>query len=170
MARKQRGTRPDLKSKSVQRWNPSLKISSKNTPKPEIGPRNSPNWSLKAERWRVFKEWQKIVEKTDARGPFKFPAPTNRLTGYSTGRPPGQQSTVSNFSCVFLSRDSPPALFSWNPQFFMSNATGILIFGQKLTYFLRDCYMMRMRWNLCNHNAFPTRIHYTNIRSKRNNP
>ena len=53
-------------------------------------------------------------------------------------RPPGQWSTLW-FLCIFPSRDPPPALLRGNPLFFMSNAKGILIFGQNLSIFLSIC-------------------------------
>ena len=102
---------------------------------------------------RVFKVWRRTGEKWSARGLFKFPALTNRSIGSSTGQPLGQRSMVNGLIfCIFSSRDPPPALFSWNPQFFMSNAKGILIFGQNLTFFLRlflyDAYDMKFTQSL----------------------
>ena len=61
-----------------------------------------------------LEESEEKGEKLRRRRLFKFPAPTNRLTDSSTGRPPGQRSTRSTlrFLCISLSRDPPPALFS----------------------------------------------------------
>ena len=138
------------------------------------------NWSeiwpktlREAGMWRGGKLWRRKWEKWSVLNsqPWRtgrpVPQPVNRLVN---GQRYGQRSNFPiflAFSCLVI------LLLPFSveiPNFFMSNAMGILIFGKKLTYFLRDCYMMHMRWNLCNHNAFPTRIHYTNIRSKRNNP
>ena len=72
---------------------------------------------------------------------FKFPAPTNR----STGPDPidclvnDQCSLTFLILCIFSSHD-PPLPFSVEiPNFFMPNAKGILIFGQKLIIYLSIC-------------------------------
>ena len=57
------------------------------------------------------------------------PNPADRLVN-------SQRSLTFLILCIFSSRDPPIAIFSWNPQFFMPNAKGILIFGKKLTIYL----------------------------------
>ena len=90
---------------------------------------------------RNVKKLMRIVEKTTRESLFKSPVPTNRLTG------PGPIDHLVNgfdFSSfvhflVFWSPSPLPVIFSWNPQLFMSNVKGILIFGQNLTIYLSIC-------------------------------
>ena len=76
-------------------------------------------------------------------GVFKFLASKNRLTAWSTVN--GQHSNFLVFSCLVI---LPMPFSIYNPQIFMSNAKGILIFGQNLTFFLRlfiyDAYDMKL--------------------------
>ena len=87
--------------------------------------------------------------KNEAQGAFLNSQPRR------TGRLLGQRSTVNGqrynflaFSCLVIL----PLPFSVEiPNFFMSNAKGILIFGQNLTFFLRlflyDAYDMKFTYS-----------------------
>ena len=80
------------------------------------------------------------MEKMKRGSLFKSPASTNRSTAWSTVNAP----IFYVFSCLMIL----PLPFSVEiPNFFMSNAKGILIFGQNLTFFLRiflyDAYDMK---------------------------
>ena len=72
---------------------------------------------------------------------LKALTPINRSIGPGPDQPLGQRGQRFDFSIFvhFLVLWSPPALFSWNPQFFMLNAKRILIFGPKFDHFLSIC-------------------------------
>ena len=72
------------------------------------------------------------MQKLKHESHLKTPISTNWSIG------PGLINRLVNgltfkFLCIFSFCDPPPTFFSWNPQFFMPNAKGILIFGQNLT-------------------------------------
>ena len=79
------------------------------------------------------KMWENEARKREGGGAFLNSQPWP--AGWSLGQwstVNGQHSNFLAFSCLVIVL----ALFSWNPQFLMSNAMRILIFGQNLTSFL----------------------------------
>ena len=96
-------------SQEVKPWVPNQNPSSNPFQNQVISLQSVRNLAKKSSGSRDVKGQQALEEKMGemkrARGRFKFSTPTNRSTAWST-------VNFSKFSCIFLSRDPLPALFS----------------------------------------------------------
>ena len=130
------------RSQKVKPWvsnqNPSSNPSQKTSPSLQLDQKPTQNnlWKQVCEG-EASSGWGNVRNEACGGGAFKFSASTNRSIGSSIDRPHGQRSTVnfSKFSCIFLSRDLPHALFSWNPHFFYVQCHGNFDFWSKFDLF-----------------------------------